>query len=377
MTVVAVSMAGLALAGCGEQAAGPPATIHVAVPLSGSLGGRGRDMERAVRMAIDESGGVEGDRELRLVVHDAGEEGELGDAARSAVRDSRSVALIGGLSPAATLRASGATGGAEGLLLVSPAGATGLDPKRYGSDSALGRAGDRAVTVAPSEYALGDAIAQAAATAGSERIEWFGDGLPKTVVEGMRAGAHQGGLGIAEAGPGPCPKPGVTRVNAVEAAGEQTAFAAVHCAGASILVADAATGALEPQAWNGRRLMTPALAYDDLPPAGRAFYDAFEEQHGHTPDRWAIFAYEAAGLVLQAIEDAQDGSGQVTRETVRDATFAVENRFGPVGRYDVLPDGRTTLGTFAVRELPLSDRGDKGDTGTEGSGTDRVIEAQD
>ncbi len=99
-------------------------------------------------------------------------------------------------------------------------------------------------------------------------------------------------------------------------------------------------------------LVTPAMASRDYPHSGKRFAKAFKDFHAREPDRFAIYGYEAAGLALNAITDAGETGDAVTRVATLKAALALRNRFGPVGHYDVLPNGQTTLYMFGIRSWP-------------------------
>jgi hypothetical protein len=99
----------------------------------------------------------------------------------------------------------------------------------------------------------------------------------------------------------------------------------------------------------GGRYVTAALAAHEYPPPGSAFYEKYEEKFGHAPDRWSIYAYEAVGLVIDAITRLKEKGVPATQRTVAAEALSIKDRFSPVGHYDVLPSGQTTLYTFQAR----------------------------
>lgn len=97
------------------------------------------------------------------------------------------------------------------------------------------------------------------------------------------------------------------------------------------------------------RYVTAALAQHSYPPAGSVFFKKFQEQYGHAPDRWAIYAYEAAGLIADAIRRLDKQGIPVSQRTVRNEALRVRNRYGAIGHYDILPSGQTTDYVFQAR----------------------------
>jgi hypothetical protein len=98
--------------------------------------------------------------------------------------------------------------------------------------------------------------------------------------------------------------------------------------------------------------VTPALSADAYPPAGQRFFRQFVDEQGHAPDRYAIFAYEAVSLIVDAIQQVEESGRQVSPERVEQQALAIRDRFGPIGHYDVLADGSITQYIFQARGEP-------------------------
>jgi ABC-type branched-subunit amino acid transport system substrate-binding protein len=96
------------------------------------------------------------------------------------------------------------------------------------------------------------------------------------------------------------------------------------------------------------KYVTPALAANNFPPAGRKFYEKFEKKYGREPDRYAIYAYEAVGLIVDALSRLEDAGTPVTQASLAKSALAIRDRYSPVGHYDVLPSGHTTMNVFRV-----------------------------
>lgn len=99
----------------------------------------------------------------------------------------------------------------------------------------------------------------------------------------------------------------------------------------------------------GGQYVTPALSEDNFPPAGGDFFEKFDDAYGRAPDRYAIFGYEAVGLIVDALTRVENAGDSVTQQSVAAAALAIRDRFSPVGHYDVLPSGQTTLFVFEAR----------------------------
>lgn len=97
------------------------------------------------------------------------------------------------------------------------------------------------------------------------------------------------------------------------------------------------------------RYVTAALARPGYPPAGGAFFQKFEDKYGRAPDRWAIYAYEAVGLIADAIRRLEQVGVPASPRTVAAQALKIRNRYGAIGHYDVLPSGQTTDYIFQAR----------------------------
>jgi branched-chain amino acid transport system substrate-binding protein len=90
-----------------------------------------------------------------------------------------------------------------------------------------------------------------------------------------------------------------------------------------------------------RLRVTAGPAYgSQLPPAGRAVTERLRERLGDEPDAHAVYAYEAASLVLDAHARVGDD-----RTALLSELRATRDRESVVGRYSIDEHGATTLAT--------------------------------
>jgi branched-chain amino acid transport system substrate-binding protein len=83
---------------------------------------------------------------------------------------------------------------------------------------------------------------------------------------------------------------------------------------------------------------------DELPAEGKKFYKDYEAAYGEPQDQidpYAIFGYEAMGVVCDAIAKGGDD-----RKAVIDAFMSTKGRQSPLGTYDIDKDGDTTLANY-------------------------------
>lgn len=83
---------------------------------------------------------------------------------------------------------------------------------------------------------------------------------------------------------------------------------------------------------------------DQLPQAGLIFKSAYEVKYGLLTEPYAINGYEAASIVLKAIEDVCASGGIPTnRESIRAAVFAIRNFNGVLGNWSFDTNGDISL----------------------------------
>jgi branched-chain amino acid transport system substrate-binding protein len=103
------------------------------------------------------------------------------------------------------------------------------------------------------------------------------------------------------------------------------------------------------------------ITFGGVPPAllegrGRDFYERYRERFGHEPECYAASAYDATGVILQAVERV----GRLDRAAITDAAFATRDFDGLLGRWSFDANGdidlrcATRLTVRAGRFEPLS-----------------------
>jgi branched-chain amino acid transport system substrate-binding protein len=104
-----------------------------------------------------------------------------------------------------------------------------------------------------------------------------------------------------------------------------------------------------PPALQARLILTAAtLTPQDYPPAGRAFFAAYERRFG-PPQPDAIFGYEAMSLMLDAVaRAARHGTRRIDRAKVLHALLTTRHRTSVLGTYSLDGDGDTTLRRFGA-----------------------------
>ncbi|MBA4065243.1 MAG: branched chain amino acid ABC transporter substrate-binding protein [Isosphaera sp.] len=82
--------------------------------------------------------------------------------------------------------------------------------------------------------------------------------------------------------------------------------------------------------------------------AGAEFVRKYKEKHGADPEAYAVYGYEAAKVVLEAIKKV----GRKDREAIREAVLATKDfDKGALGKWSFDPDGDTTLKVLTVSKV--------------------------
>ncbi len=94
----------------------------------------------------------------------------------------------------------------------------------------------------------------------------------------------------------------------------------------------------------GAYATTGGVPNDQLPPSGQQYLKDYAAEYGPTNEPYAVYGYEAASVVIKAIEDVcAAGKDPTDRATVRDAVFAIKNFPGVLGTWSFDANGDTTL----------------------------------
>jgi branched-chain amino acid transport system substrate-binding protein len=96
-------------------------------------------------------------------------------------------------------------------------------------------------------------------------------------------------------------------------------------------------------------ITNPTLDPKLYPPAAQEFFKEFETAHGKTPEPYAIYGYEAANVVLEAMKAAGADAGD--RKAVVDAFFQIKDRESVLGTYSIDENGDTTLSDYGGNRI--------------------------
>jgi branched-chain amino acid transport system substrate-binding protein len=94
-----------------------------------------------------------------------------------------------------------------------------------------------------------------------------------------------------------------------------------------------------------------SLFPSELPEKGQEFVGQYEERFGSGAEAYTANGYEAANVLLDAIDRAYEHDGELTREGVVRELFATQNYDGVLGTWSFDEDGDTTLTEVTVQKV--------------------------
>jgi branched-chain amino acid transport system substrate-binding protein len=374
----------LVLTGCVLALAARAETIKIvsSLPRTGSANAQSQSMVNGIKMALEEVGGKAGGFTIAYEDWDdaSPERGQWDPAveaanAQKAVKDPDVMAYIGTYNSGAAKIAMPILNQAS-LVMVSPANTyPGLTKPGFGeaNEPAVYRPSGKInyFRVVPADDIQGDVAANFAREIGVKKVfvlhdrELYGKG----VADVFRRVASRIGLTIAGY-EGIDPKAANFRSLAtkIKATGcDLVYFGGTTQTGAGQLAKDLVSAGVKaklmvPDGCRENAFIESAgkdnlndrtyVTFGGVPPSelkgkGRAFYEAYKKRFRAEPEAYAVYGYEAARVVLDAIARA----GQKDRETIRAAVAATKDFDGALGRWSFDANGDTTLKVMMVDEI--------------------------
>lgn len=374
----------------GEASGRDKVTIYSSLPLQGASRPIGEALVNGMRLAFKQAGNEAGGVEVEYISLDdstaqAGAwtpEAESANA-RRAIQDDSAVAYLGTFNSGAAAVAIPLLNEA-GLAMLSPGNtAVGLTSDEPGADTDAGEpeiyypTGERNYArIVPKDTVQGAALATIMADDGCTRVailhdkEVYGAGLAANIAiasEGLdfeivsndgidpRATNYRS-VASTLAGDGvDCfVFSGITANGAVQLFKDvSAALPEARLYGpdgvAESTFYDPADGGLPADVGAKTKVTVATLAPDQYSEEGRQFFADFEDAYGEpNPNPYAIYGYEAASLILDVLDRADDPTD---RASVLEALFATEDRESVLGTYSIDENGDTTLTTYGVYRI--------------------------
>jgi branched-chain amino acid transport system substrate-binding protein len=353
-------------------------TIYSSLPLQGDSRAQSLSVVNGEKLALESAGGKVGNFTIKYVSLDdstaaAGkwDPGATSGDARKAAQDKSTIGYLGEFNSGASAISIPILNEA-GILQVSPSNtATGLtrslgadkgEPDKYypSGKRTYGR-------VVPADHIQGAAQVSYQKDNGCKKTyllndkEVYGSGLVKNVV----AAAKTQGLAIA-GNTGIDPKAANYRslATSIKATGADCVFFGgitdnngvqlfkdLHAAmptaklfGPDGVAETAFTSKLGSSVEKVTYITNPTLDPKLYPASGQEFFKNYKAKYGADPEAYAIYGYEAMGVLLEAIKNA--GAKGNDKQAVIDAFFKIKNRESVLGTYSIDENGDTTLSDY-------------------------------
>jgi branched-chain amino acid transport system substrate-binding protein len=387
--------AALLVVGCGGGAGGgqegggeggPTAKIVSDLPLQGANRQQSLTMVNAIRMAIEERGGKAGDVNIEYESQDdataqAGQwdAAKCAENAQQAAQDEEIVGWIGPFNSGCAAVEIPILNEA-GLVMISPANTyIGLtkpspDPSEPEKYYPTGERNYTRVIVADDEQGQAGAILMQQEGVESVYIlddkETYGKGL----ADELQRSAEELGIQVAgrEGIDGSASNFRSLMNKIADANPDAIYFGGIIENGAAQLIKDKVGAGMSNDevlfigpdgifldefisqagdAAEGAYVTFGGLPASELSPEGKDFVDNFEQKYDEPVQPYTAYAYEAANVMLDAIEKAYEEDGEVTREGVLREVFATEDYKGVLGTWSFDEDGDTTLTELSVNRV--------------------------
>ncbi len=353
--------------------------VYTSLPFQGDLAGRARDTYDAERLALAETGARAGRYRVRLLPLDAStldagrwDPNQVIANARRATQDPRTIAYIGELDTGASA-VSIPVLDQKGILQVSPAdglagltrreGATRGEPEKYYPDPRRNFA-----RIAPPDNRQAAALAAYMKELGVTRLYVANDGGGYGVAMADAVVVDAAALGIGVVANDTITPQGADYAGAARKV-SRTAPDALFFGGTAHDRAEGLWEDLHTIAPNLKLFGPNALALPDfhgrlgpsaastylvdpsIPPRDRSqtyrsFVDRFRRSFHRSPDRYAVYGYEAMRVVLGALRRA--GRHANERRRVIRRVFGLRRADSAVGPYTIGPQGDSTLRSFGA-----------------------------
>jgi branched-chain amino acid transport system substrate-binding protein len=372
--------------GGGTQVQGDTLTIYSSLPKQGANEGQTEAVENGIKLALKEAGNKAGRfniqyRDLDDSTAQAGkwEPGATSANARRAAQDKTTIAYIGEFNSGASaislpllneaiVPQVSPSNTAVGLTTDEPGAEPGEPAKYYPTGKR------HYARVVPKDTIQGAALASTMKDEQCTKVaiindkEVYGAGLARNIEnsakeQGLQVTGNDGidpqapnyralASSINGAGADCVVYSGITANNAVQlfkdldaALPDAKLFGPDGIAEAAF--ADPSEGGVPANVAEKTLVTQATLSPEEYGAEGKKFFEDYQAEYDEdNPDPYAIYGYESAQLVLDAIERAGDRGND--RQAVIDALLSTRGRDSVLGTYDIDQNGDTTLTDYGV-----------------------------
>jgi len=374
----------------GGTGGGDSVTVYSSLPLQGASRPIGEALANGMALAFEQAGHTAGGVQIEYVSLDdstaqAGAwtpEAESANA-RRAIQDSSAVAYLGTFNSGAAAIAIPLLN-EGGMAMLSPGNtAVGLTSEEPGADAEAGEphiyypTGERNYArIVPKDTVQGAALATIMSEDGCTRAailhdkEVYGAGLAANIelaaseldvpvvrnegIDGRSANHRSVASALAADGVDCFVFSGITANGAVQlykdvaAALPEAALYGPDGVAESTFY-DPADGGLPPEVAARVKVTVATLSPDEYSEEGRQFFADYEAAYGDPdPNPYAIYGYEAASLILDVLDRADDPTD---RASVLRTLFETTDRESVLGTYSIDEHGDTTLTSYGVYRI--------------------------
>jgi branched-chain amino acid transport system substrate-binding protein len=366
-----------------ESGGGKTLTIYSSLPLQGDNRPQSEDVVRGIELALEQNGGKAGDFTIKYVSLDdatasAGkwDPGQTSSNARKVVGDDTAIAYLGEFNSGASAISLPILNEA-GILMVSPAntyvGLTRAEGADKGEPDKYYPSGVRTYgRVVPADHIQAAAQVTYQKQQGCKTVyvlndkEVYGAGIAGQVVsignaQGLKMVGNDGidtkaanfrslASKIESSGADCFFFGGITQNKGVQVFKDVAAAnPGIKMFGPDGVAETAFASKLGSSVEKNVFLTVPTLDPKLYPEAAQEFFNTFQEQHGKTPEPYAIYGYEAMNVAIEAIKAA--GADGADRAKVVEAFFAIKDRDSVLGTYSIDENGDTTLTDYGSNRV--------------------------
>ncbi|HEY1511145.1 MAG TPA: hypothetical protein VGF93_19210 [Solirubrobacteraceae bacterium] len=350
--------AGCARTGSNVTASGTTLTLYASAPPGVAGSQAAADVLAAEQLAFNQQAGSKlGSFKLRFIKLTGS---KVSDNARTAIKDTSSIAYLGELDPGLSADSLGITN-AQDLLQVTPTDTAAAltqasstvpgAPNRY--YESLSTYGQTFARVVPTTFLEAKAQVQEMQALNVSKLYVASDGSQygRTIAQAVRTDAAKASITVVPSMSGA----DAAFIGASSDAGGARMFNSAASSGPTLKLfgpsaLDDAAFASQLSSARNVFVSSPGFLTKDLTATAQSqFLKPFQDAYHRTPAPQAIFGYEAMAAVISVLHTA--GTAANDRDTVVKGFLAIRNRDSVLGTYSINANGDTSIAPFVFSHL--------------------------